>query len=284
MATNFLNFRRSSDHTNNRPTTSRGQTGLLGALCCIATLLPASSGASQSPPPPYELIVLDGGRLKWDLPVSGVAAAVTYSVVAVPREFDGARNCQGIVPLSGILASAAATRSAFDRELKAAFAAWSAIADISFHQVNSAEADILIGAQAQPRGRAFTNVDFDRTEPSTKSGVRSLRRSVICLNPNRPWKIGFDGNLNVYDLRYTLMHEIGHAIGLDHPGAESELMDFRYTEAFRSPQAGDIAGASALYGPGPQQPAHVSKARSGNPATANTVALGGQKLIDRAKN
>jgi hypothetical protein len=45
------------------------------------------------------------------------------------------------------------------------------------------------------------------------------------------------------------MHEIGHAIGLDHPGIPEALMDFRYREAFSSLQAGDRAGAKALYGP-----------------------------------
>jgi hypothetical protein len=77
----------------------------------------------------------------------------------------------------------------------------------------------------------------------------SLSRAVICLNPVAPWKVGFDGDLDVYDLRYTFTHEIGHAIGLDHPGVPDTLMDFRYREAFRVPQLGDIAGADALYGP-----------------------------------
>ena len=47
--------------------------------------------------------------------------------------------------------------------------------------------------------------------------------------PDKPFnellKIGFDGNLNIYDVRYTLMHEIGHGIGLEvheveHRGAD----------------------------------------------------------------
>jgi hypothetical protein len=83
---------------------------------------------------------------------------------------------------------------------------------------------------------------------SAARAVRPLERSLICLNPEHSWKVGFDGNLDVYDLRYTLKHEIGHAIGLDHPGTTSAVMSYRYEERFRQLQPGDIRGAVALYG------------------------------------
>jgi hypothetical protein len=96
------------------------------------------------------------------------------------------------------------------------------------------------------RARPFTNIEY---ETNGTTGIRRLTRSLICLNPDERWKIGFDGNLAVYDLRYALLHEIGHAIGLDHPAIASQLMDFRYMERFRAPQPGDVLGAVALYGP-----------------------------------
>jgi hypothetical protein len=71
---------------------------------------------------------------------------------------------------------------------------------------------------------------------------------LICLDPTQPWKIGFGGNPEAYDIRYTLAHEIGHAIGLDHPGPTGELMSFSYGEGFRVLQPGDVAGAILLYG------------------------------------
>ena len=43
-------------------------------------------------------------------------------------------------------------------------------------------------------------------------GDKRIARSQICLNPRQRWKIGFDGNLTVYDITHTLAHEIGHAI------------------------------------------------------------------------
>ena len=75
-------------------------------------------------------------------------------------------------------------------------------------------ADILIGAQVEPEGWAFANVFYDAR---SADAVKPISQSLICLNPLKRWKIGFDGDLKSYDLRYTIAHEIGHAIGLDHP-------------------------------------------------------------------
>jgi hypothetical protein len=63
-------------------------------------------------------------------------------------------------------------------------------------------------------------------------------QSLICLNPLKRWKVGFDGDLKSYDLRYTIAHEIGRAIGLDHPAADGQIMGCRYEEQFRDLLAG----------------------------------------------
>ena len=113
---------------------------------------------------------------------------------------------------------------------------------------DTASAGILIGAQAQPLGRAFTNVAL-KQGTGRKPCKKVIGRSLICLNPKQPWKVGFDGRLGVYDLRYTIAHEIGHAIGLDHPSAAGQLMSYRYDEKQTGLQPGDIKGAVLLYGP-----------------------------------
>lgn len=215
----------------------------MAALAAVVLALCWTAAAAQAAD--YRQIVLDGHTMKWGVPVAGTGASVTYAIADAPRSFPGARNCQTIDPLDHLLAASHIARLTFDHELAAAFAAWTNVADIRFREVNSADADIVIGAEANPLGRAFTNVEY--SDPAATERA-SLKRSVICLNPNEPWKVGFDGNLNVYDIRYALTHEIGHAIGLDHPGRTGELMDFRYQEQFRVPQLGDIAGATFLYG------------------------------------
>jgi hypothetical protein len=131
---------------------------------------------------------------------------------------------------------------------------WEEAADIRFEPTDDArEANILIGAMVAPRGRAFANVTYDTAE---RSEMRKIDQALICLNPNERWKVGFGGDAAAYDLRYTIAHEIGHAIGLNHPGPSGQLMGFQYAESFRGLRPGDAAGAVALYG-----------SRDGAPAT-----------------
>src|SRR5262249_5171112 len=106
--------------------------------------------------------------------------------------------------------------------------------------------DILIGAQVEPEGWAFADVFYDAHSPDE---IKPISRSLVCLNPAKRWKIGFDGDLKTYDLRYTVTHEIGHAIVLDHPNGAGVIMGYRYEERFRELQPGDVQGAMALYGP-----------------------------------
>jgi hypothetical protein len=226
----------------------------------------------------YRHIVLDGQRVKWGEPVAGQGAVVSYALTSRARSFPGARNCKAIVPVEGLLSRSDIAPGAFDAELRAAFALWTAAANITFvAAADDADADILIGAQHEPRGRAFTNVEYG--EAGSAAGLRPLRRALICLNPEEPWKIGFDGNLDIYDLRYTLLHEIGHAIGLDHPEIDNQLMDFRYSERFRMPQPGDVRGAVALYGAPPGDDGDGVAATAPLPAEERTetgrLGLGG---------
>jgi hypothetical protein len=221
----------------------------------------------------YRHIILDGHRVKWGTPEAGTGAIVTYAIVESGAKFPGARNCAALAPLGPLLSANDVAASSFEVEVRAAFALWSGAANIRFKPAKDARsADILIGAQAEPRGRAFTNIEY---ETNAATGIRRLTRSLICLNPEERWKIGFDGNLKVYDLRYALLHEIGHAIGLDHPAIASQLMDFRYRERFRTPQKGDVLGAVALYGPSRTDTASAADGRRLATARPPPSDLGG---------
>lgn len=220
---------------------------LVAAAAMLMVVVPAPAiGQSITA---YRHIILDGHRVKWGTPQAGTGAVVTYATLDATQKFPGVRNCAAMAPITPLLATNQIDASTFNAELRSAFSLWSAVANIRFEPaMTAAAADILIGAQAEPRGRAFTNVEFGM---EGTRGIRRLTRALICFNPDERWKTGFDGDLAVYDLRYALLHEIGHAIGLDHPAIASQLMDFRYLERFRTPQTGDVQGAVALYGPNP---------------------------------
>lgn len=200
--------------------------------------------------PEYKLLELGGHFVRWEIPASGLPAVIRYAFLTKPAQFPGARNCDAMLPPDAALRPSRISLAEFRREVRAAFATWEQASNIAFVETTSvAEAGILIGADAKARGRAFTNVALrDKAAGADHSGLGTIRQSLICLNPQRPWKIGFDGNLDVYDVRFTITHEIGHAIGLDHPSPEGQLMSFRYVERGRGLTPGDVAGAVALYG------------------------------------
>lgn len=227
----------------------------------------------------FRLLELEGRTVRWTAPAEGLPATITYAFLTEPKDFHGARNCDSMLPPEAALKASGIASEAFRAETRAAFALWQDAANVVFKEVPVEDAGILIGADAKDRGRAFTNVAL---KAGPERGVGAIRQSLICLNPNQPWKIGFNGDLNVYDLRFTMAHEIGHAIGLDHPSPQGHLMSYRYVEDGRTLTAGDVAGAHVLYGrKGARQPAPISPAGSSNSAALSSPASGAHPTRER---
>jgi hypothetical protein len=214
----------------------------------------------------FRLLVLDNAFVKWGEPKLGTGAAVTYAFATQDVVDEDARNCKHMTPFSDLAASAKLPLTQLKSEVQEAFRTWEKVSALRFREAENPEsANILIGIQANPEGLAFTNVAPARPAMTVRlastvkkwlgigaekaSRVDTIRQSLICLNSREIWKIGFDGNNKTYDVRYALTHEIGHAIGLDHPGASGALMGFRYSEEIRGLQSGDIAAVRVLYGP-----------------------------------
>lgn len=233
------------------------------AIFLAATMSNLCAAADQ------RLLVLDGSWVKWGAPKWAAGASVTFAFAASAVTSPSARNCASLLPFGELAKRTALPEQRLHDEAEAAFAAWAKVSGLTFVETHEADrADIVIGVQGNPVGRAFTNVELDsgpiakavaaergltgvaepRSLQGQPQGIRSIRKALICLNPLQKWKIGFDGNLNVYDVRYTLMHEIGHAIGLDHPGATGALMGFRYDEKQNGPVKSDSEAAQRLYG------------------------------------
>lgn len=217
----------------------------LPALIAASLLTMAFALLAHASESGYRLLELDGYKVKWGDRRLGMGASVSYAFAREPLRFEGAQNCGDLVPFEALSGEHLGIE-VLARETAAAFRVWERAAGLSFYEVDDVrEAGIVLGAQRQPRGRAFANVSY---APDSEEGVRTIEQALVCLNPSHKWKVGFDGDENTYDIRYTLIHEIGHAIGLDHPGASGQVMAFRYTEAFDDLQAGDLRGIRLLYG------------------------------------
>lgn len=195
----------------------------------------------------FRYLLLDGHLVKWGSPELGAATTVSYRIADRTHSFSEARNCRSLAPPTALLERSDIGIAAFRSDLEAAFAMWQAAAGIAFVPAADGEtADILIGAQGSPAGIAFADVHYDR---EAQSAIKPIRRGLICLNPQRQWRQhDAAGPADAYDLQRVLAHEIGHAIGLNHAGPRGALMSFVYDENLSTLQAGDIAGALALYG------------------------------------
>jgi Matrixin len=234
-----------------------------------AMLLMAAAMSTMCDAADHRLLVLEGSWVKWGQPKWGTGATVTYAFASGSKTSPQARNCAVLLPFDDLIEKTGLPGRQVRSEAEAAFAAWAKVTGLNFvESKDSAAADIVIGTQGNPGGRAFTNVELEASPmaeapaaergftvsadpPSVGAepkGLRPIREALICFNPLAKWKIGFDGNLDVYDIRYTLTHEIGHAIGLDHPGVAGALMDFRYDEKHSGLTQGDVDAARQLYG------------------------------------
>jgi hypothetical protein len=257
--------------------TSSGVAKITPLLLLLSLAIGAAAPAHAADAKGFNPLKLDGHVVKWGAPRLGVPARVTYAFARGPLDNTSARNCRAMDSLERVARESRLDLADIRGEAVAAFRLWEEASGISFQEVGSVgEANIVIGSQSSPRGYAFTNVQHARqvtglpgvaagidrglgkagsasdvtSEKRAAGGPRVSRitQSAICLNPAHRWKIGFDGDLGVYDLRYTFAHEIGHAIGLDHYVRRQSIMHFRYGETFQTLQPGDIEGVQWLYG------------------------------------
>ncbi|MEZ5816927.1 MAG: matrixin family metalloprotease [Hyphomicrobiaceae bacterium] len=242
--------------------------GLTWAALCGAIVL-ATSTCAAAEPAAYKVLTLGGFPVRWMPGKHATELVLRYRIADQAVEQPGAINCKRMRPPASLLGASGITVEAFRHALSAAFQRWRDVADIVFVEAGAGQrADIVIGEQAEPQGYAFTNLDL-ATE--TEGGVRAIVGASICLNPKRHWKIGYDGNVDVYDLVHTFAHEIGHVIGLDHPSGRGHLMSFRYSELHDGLSQGDRMGAIALYGP--------SRLRSQTAALPDPTGDGGSARI-----
>lgn len=219
------------------------------AAALLTAAASGSQAAAQTADAGFRPLVIDGRPVKWLGGAGGGRVTLRYRIADGAVEQPEAVNCRRMRSPHGLLAHSGLSAEVFRAALDQAFRRWQDVADIAFVEAAKGEAaEIVVGEQSEPEGFAFTNVTLGDGAAEGRQAVRPIVGASICLNPERRWKIGFDGNLAVYDLLHTLTHEIGHVIGLDHPNGQGALMSFRYTETEAGLREGDVLGAMALYG------------------------------------
>lgn len=171
--------------------------------------------------------------------------AATYSYMATGT------SCAAESAGCTITAVPAGLRAAID----AAFAAWSAVANITFTLVADSGAgcafdaagcvgDIRVGMHAfdGPFG-VLAHAYYPPVNGTTAAGD-------LHFDVGECWETVSDGTADsCFNIGIVAMHEIGHSIGLDHTAVPCSLMNPFYSEACGSIMPDDAAGAVAIYGP-----------------------------------
>jgi len=179
---------------------------------------------------------------KWGPPAMGTGATVTWSLMGSGLDTD-----EG---LGSSVALASFMPAGFKPALVAAFAVWSAVADLTFVEV----ADPAVGWQALGAGTSdirITGTALDGAGSTLAHGFYppsngGFAAGDIHFDTAENWKVGFGGA--GFDIFQVMAHELGHALGLNHTLVPASLMNATYTEAFSGPQADDIAGMQYIYG------------------------------------
>lgn len=135
--------------------------------------------------------------------------------------------------------------ASFASYITTAFADWSAVANISFQRISSpAAADISF------RDTYIDGLGNTLAETNYYYRGSSFESATIAFDSAEGWRSSGDSIVSARnaDLFVVALHEIGHAIGLDHYDGTAAVMNTYLDRTVTDLTASDISGVQALYG------------------------------------
>ncbi len=142
----------------------------------------------------------------------------------------------------GYSSDAAITDPNFQQAIRQAFDTWAAVANISFREIADSSASQIRFAMDAIDGESNT-LGFADSRSSSSDGVNWIfQTSQVIFDTAENW--------NTTSFLSTAIHEIGHAIGIDHSADQTAIMRAVVTNGnFQTTLAqDDINAAQAIYG------------------------------------
>ena len=134
------------------------------------------------------------------------------------------------------------TDESFQQEIVESLAAWEQVADVRFTRApDSEDVGIRFGwRDIDGAGGVLGQTALPSNGP--------LARVSVVFDRDENWFVGGDSSADRIDFSSTALHEIGHAIGIDHSQDPSALMAASYSTTNFELQGDDINAAATIYG------------------------------------
>ena len=138
------------------------------------------------------------------------------------------------------------SQSTFEAAIESALKAWSDVADVNFTQTNQAGLNNSLDFTTQSidgSGGTLAQAYF----PSDSN--RSRIAGDVQFDSAESWEVGNSRGVSAFDIVFVAVHEIGHALGLDHSSDATAVLypSVSPTQSFVGLDSDDISAIRSLY-------------------------------------